>query len=271
MKGSEWPLVFFTLLVQAAVGLFITLAGMQYFIFGNSLLPHSTILVILIMLVTASIISVLHLGKIKNAIFTVSNVSNSWLSREILFLLLFTALTAVYLFLNRFNIFPEVLQELIYWAALFCGVLLIYFMSRIYMLQSIPAWNTFFTPAGFYLSALILGGAAFLIIVHDGIRTIMIIISVMLLLELVLILLNTFKLSHGARGAADSFGIIYYKHKKVFLIRIILNAAAAIGMLYISYGHRFSSELLIVFLIIIVISEITGRYLFYAGYVKSGI
>jgi len=107
--------------------------------------------------------------------------------------------------------------------------------------------------------------------VHDGIRTIMIIISVMLLLELVLILLNTFKLSHGARGAADSFGIIYYKHKKVFLIRIILNAAAAIGMLYISYGHRFSSELLIVFLIIIVISEITGRYLFYAGYVKSGI
>ena len=39
----------------------------------------------------------------------------------------------------------------------FSGVLLIVAMSGIYMIPTVPAWNTFYTPLSFFGSAVLLG------------------------------------------------------------------------------------------------------------------
>jgi DMSO reductase anchor subunit len=40
------------------------------------------------------------------------------------------------------------------------GAILIYAMSRVYRLRTVPAWDTWRTPARFFLAAVVLGGLA---------------------------------------------------------------------------------------------------------------
>jgi DMSO reductase anchor subunit len=141
-QKSEMPLVAFTLLVQMAVGAFWAALWMAESI---PLIPY---LMIGACLGLGGFFSFAHLGAKRNAWRAPFHLKKSWLSREILLVGLFGAG-----WLASF-----VLPEMKWITSLF-GVGLIYSMAQVYRLRPMPAWNTWRTMAGFFITSALLGQA----------------------------------------------------------------------------------------------------------------
>jgi anaerobic dimethyl sulfoxide reductase subunit C (anchor subunit) len=109
-------------------------------------LSDLALLSILPVLGLAMLASLLHLGSPLNAPRAAANLSTSWLSREILSVVIFAFLAAVFVLIQWRKIGPFALRNGIAWIATTSGVVLVYSMSRVYMLSAQPAWNTHATP-----------------------------------------------------------------------------------------------------------------------------
>src|SRR5512143_3850254 len=96
---KEWPLVAFTILGQMAVGLFWGF-HLPFLVHGR--VPAYgwrtgwlvVLAVVFLLMTLAAAVSFFHLHHPVRARFALSNLRSSWLSREILFELVFTALVA---------------------------------------------------------------------------------------------------------------------------------------------------------------------------------
>jgi DMSO reductase anchor subunit len=139
-QKSETPLVVFTLLVQMAVGAFW---AAQWMTASIPLIPY---LIIGACLGIGGFFSFAHLGAKRNAWRAPFHLKKSWLSREILFVGLFGAG-----WLAGF-ILPEMK-----WITSLLGIGLIYSMAKVYQLRPMPAWNTWRTTMGFFVTAILLG------------------------------------------------------------------------------------------------------------------
>lgn len=160
----------FTLSVQFSVGIVLLYDLFLMFpIFRKKeKLPLRFQMILVVALIAAFngiLFSFLHLGHPVNAMKTLSNLNNSWLSREILFVIIYAGLLSVVTAL-QFK-FPSTVRSYKWLLDLssLCGLLLVYIMTRIYQLPSMPAWNSIFTPIGFYLTVL-LSGSCFLLLVQ---------------------------------------------------------------------------------------------------------
>lgn len=168
MSNDNWPLIVFTLVMQFSVGVILLydLFLLVPVALKKERLPLRFQLFVLVALITAGIgivFSLLHLGTPANAMKTLSNLNNSWLSREILFVLIYSGLLLIVTVL-QFS-FPSSIRsyKLLVDLTAVTGIVLVYVMSRIYQLPAVPAWNSIFTPIGFYLAA-ILSGSGFLLL-----------------------------------------------------------------------------------------------------------
>jgi DMSO reductase iron-sulfur subunit len=139
-QKSEIPLVKFTLMVQMAVGAFW---AAQWMTESIPLIPY---LIIGACLAVGGFFSFAHLGAKRNAWRAPFHLKKSWLSREILFVGLFGAG-----WLAGF-VLPEMK-----WVTSLLGIGLIYSMAKVYQLRPMPAWNTWRTMAGFFVTSALLG------------------------------------------------------------------------------------------------------------------
>lgn len=167
----ERSLVVFTVTAQLAVGLFwATLlaelvadavraasgsAGTVVDDAGRWLLP-----VVVALMVVAATTSLAHLGSPRNAWRALGNVRRSWLSREILFVGAFSVGAAGVAVLQWTRIGSAGWRGGAAGAAALLGGALLYAMSRVYRLRTVPAWDTRLTPAAFLLTAASLGPLA---------------------------------------------------------------------------------------------------------------
>jgi anaerobic dimethyl sulfoxide reductase subunit B len=141
----ELPLVAFTLLLQMA-------AGLAVFSLRLSPIPSPVLLAIGGLIGMGGLISFLHLGRKRNAWRAGIHLKKSWLSREILIAGLFIAAWAMTAGLQWiWNIAASP------WPMAILGLVLIYSMSRVYLLRAVPAWNSWRTNTSFFLSATVLG------------------------------------------------------------------------------------------------------------------
>jgi anaerobic dimethyl sulfoxide reductase subunit C (anchor subunit) len=163
---QEWPLVVFTLTVQLAVGLHLALlatkslprAGAKAGSPGAE--GRSPYLLVGALMAAAMAVSLLHLGAPTSAVHTLSNLEESWLSREILAILVFLGLWGVGYWLGRRPGAAPGMDWALAWATALVGIVLIGVMARIYMIPARPLWDHGLTAAGFLLTTLLLGAAA---------------------------------------------------------------------------------------------------------------
>jgi anaerobic dimethyl sulfoxide reductase subunit B len=152
VKMSGWeeaPLVAFTLLMQMAVGALWAVLW---------LMPHNRLQLAPVMLVGLCLgaglaTSFAHLGSKRNAWRALNHLRKSWLSQELLFSLLFGAGWLVMLTTTLLHVDGILFA----WLTALIGLELIYCMSRVYRLRSVPAWDSWRTIARFFLSAALLG------------------------------------------------------------------------------------------------------------------
>ncbi len=163
---KEWPLVAFTIAGQMAVGVFL-LAGLPLFfsaVPANDAAARGPRLVVLSLVFTllaaAALVSFFHLHHPLRARYVLSNLRTSWLSREIFFELGFMALVALGALLAWRRPAEGGLLTAVLIVAGLAGILFLVSMSKLYMLRTVPPWNSAFTPLSFFLTSLALGALA---------------------------------------------------------------------------------------------------------------
>jgi anaerobic dimethyl sulfoxide reductase subunit B len=230
----ELPLVVFTVLIQMAVGLSICSLVLLA-------IPLSVLLAPGILLLVGGAVSFLHLGRKRNAWRAVLHLKKSWLSREILMAVLFGAAWAVEIGLKLFwEVTPNPLPMAI------VGLGLIYSMARVYLLRAVPAWNSWRTPATFFLSTAILGALGINLAVPS--LGWLLIAGLVMTAELALIL--TAKPA-GARAAGR--------------LRLAMLGLGIVAIIILATMRQVNGQWQAIILFFIALAaEVTGRWQFYA-------
>jgi len=161
MINTEWSLVFFTTISQLAVGIMIAVLLFVFAKKQNSYakLSQTTLYFAAGLMFVALILSFLHLNNPVNAVYALSNLETSWLSREIFFVSLFLfCLVLVNLILYFKN--PDIkYYRAFILVTTIVGIIMVYTMSKLYIIPTVPAWNSVSTIIGFYSTALLVGAA----------------------------------------------------------------------------------------------------------------
>jgi DMSO reductase anchor subunit len=145
-------------MVQCAVGSVWCLHAALLWDAGPAvlLILKSQLLAALCLILTGLAVAMAHLGKPGDSLHAVNNFKKSWLSREIISVNVFAALLAVMAALAHIR--PGALNGWLLLVGSLSGGTVLYAMTRVYRLRTVPSWNHAGTPLTFLGSALLLGG-----------------------------------------------------------------------------------------------------------------
>jgi DMSO reductase anchor subunit len=168
---KEWPLVAFTVLGQAAVGIFVFfhlpfLARFRTPTYGWRIAWLVTLALVLLLAGLAVLVSFFHLRHPLRARFALSNLRSSWLSREILFELVFMALVGAAGWLAWSRAPSAGSVWVLVAATALAGGLFLASMAKLYMLPALPVWRQGYTPVSFFLTSFALGALATEIVIR---------------------------------------------------------------------------------------------------------
>ena len=155
---GNWSLVCFTLVTQSAIGLvWVSVMGRWLGGAEQSEVFIWSMLTALILTGLGLVAALTHLSKPRLAPHALRNLTASWLSREILSVQTFAGA----LLLSIFALLLEspALLVLLEAAACLLGGAALVTMIRVYLLKTVPEWNSSATLMEFAGSALLLGGA----------------------------------------------------------------------------------------------------------------
>jgi len=157
----EWSLVFFTTISQIAAGIMIAILP---FVFAKTQKAYPKLIQTAFysaagLMFIALILSFLHLNNPLHSVYALSNLGTSWLSREILFVSLFL-FCLVFISLIPFVKKPKTgYYKTFILITTLVGIVLIYSMAMLYIIPTVPAWNSPSTMIAFYSTVLLLGSA----------------------------------------------------------------------------------------------------------------
>jgi anaerobic dimethyl sulfoxide reductase subunit C (anchor subunit) len=298
MEAREWALIAFTILAQMAVGAFLVLGVVYYFVKRKAgteeadRMSDRALLAIGPVMILGLIASLFHLGDIITAYRAVTNLGTSWLSREILFGVLFAVLGGLYALMQWRKISTSTVRNVIGWIAALVGLALVYSMSMVYMLPTQLAWNTLATPFSFFTTTLLLGalamGAAYVAnygfvksrepecadvqcdLLRSTMRWIAIASIILVGVEFIIVTLNSMYLSSSA--------MVVEEHGILVGLRMVLAflGAGVFGIfLYqnaLSPGQeKVMGNLAYAAFVVVLVAEVLGRFLFYSSQVQIGI
>jgi DMSO reductase anchor subunit len=285
---KEWPLVAFTTLGQAAVGVFL-LFHLPFIVRGR--LPGSgwrltwIVTLALVALITgaAALASFFHLRHPLRARRALNNLGTSWLSREILFELLFGGLVVLEGWLayarpaSRASLWPIVV------AASLAGVLFIASMARLYMLPALPVWKGAYTPLSFFLTTFVLGAVGTEAIVRalagPGAFDLSLTSAALLLVAAEILLAVLLAPRHGLQGVrpGPSLRPALDTPRRFHLARIVLLALGSAGLALdlATGGNDIMNEKGIGLVLFLAFAftlggEIAGRFHFYGLVARPG-
>lgn len=285
---KEWPLVAFTTLGQTAVGVFLVF-HLPFIVRGR--LPGSgwrltwivLLAVVALLTAAAAFASFFHLRHPLRARYALSNLRTSWLSREILFELLFGGLVALEGWLayirpaSRASLWPVI------GAALLAGISFVICMARLYMLPGLPVWSGAYTPLSFLLTTLVLGAVGTEVIVRGltgpGAFDLNLTGTALILVAAEILMTVVLAPRHGLRGVrpGPSLRPTHDAIRPIHRARIVLLALGSAGLAWdlaaggnnILNEKGIGSALLLAFVFTLG-GELAGRFHFYGLVTRPG-
>ena len=162
MGWNEWPLMFFTVIAQSAVGAFCWCC---FALVAGGLVDtqrdrlERVMLVIWVMMGVAFAFSSAHLGTPTRGINAILRFGSAPLSNEIVFGSAFAGLGFLRWLMLVFRFGGEGVRKSLLWLTLTTSLAFLWSMASFYLMSTVPTWDTPLTPAAFALTALIGGGA----------------------------------------------------------------------------------------------------------------
>jgi anaerobic dimethyl sulfoxide reductase subunit C len=299
METREWALIIFTILGQLSVGTLLVLLIVRAYVSGKAgaeraaQVTNLPVYGVVVAMGLALIASLFHLGKVAHVIGAVPNLGTSWMSREVVSSVAFMVLVTLFALLEWRTIGSEGLRLVVGWLAVLVGLFLLVCMSMTYMLPAEPAWNTLATPILFYVAALLMGvlGAAAGLMIHrvavkgkeadpveGAVRGLALAAIVLVGLELLVTPLYMAFLSQQGPAAARSLSLMAGTYGPALVIRIVLvfiGAGYLAAHLYrtaaVSGNQSRLATLVYTAFVLVLASEVLGRFLFYATRVRIGV
>lgn len=285
MLNHEWSLLFFTVLSQFSAGIMIALMGFLFFKNKikekrSEVFLRTSLLIAFFAMAVALVLSFFHLNQPLRSVYALSNIKTSWLSREIItasIFLFFTTLATLVFYLRKS---PATVKAMCVLSAV-AGILFVFSMAKIYMIPTVPPWNTPATVTAFFSTALLLGPLLVLILFSKSIKKSLNEIVTdryfVLLISLIIIALFEKVISalfvtpvvsiHEAGFQPQQIPMAFLMVRWVLLLVGI--CLMAISLLRKTY-NKSETILWIVFLCFAV-SEIIDRVMFYASYYRIGL
>jgi anaerobic dimethyl sulfoxide reductase subunit C (anchor subunit) len=307
MNTNELALVIFTVVMQMTVGAFCVLGVAHFFAARRhgaaeaDRLSDRALLAIGPFVVFSLLVTLLHLGSPLKAYGAIMNVGSSWLSREILLSVLFCGGGAVFAFLQWRKLSTPTVRNALALVVAVVGLALVFSMAMVYHLSNVPAWNSLATPASFFITTFLLGslaiGAAFVAnfwyirrkkldaqsvqynLLAGSLRWIALASLALLGLQFVVLPLYLTTLgTQDSTAAVTSVTLIAQQQGLIFGLRLaLLFVGAGLLSAYVYTTASSESKLRVVGNVtyvafaLVLISELLGRYLFYASMVGVGL
>lgn len=177
MAIGEAPMIFFTVITQMCVGMFIvlgaiqTIGAMRYPAKVIDRLADPALFAIGPAMILGLLVSMLHMHDVTNMFNVIRHWDSSWLSREILFGIGFAALGFLFCIMQVLKLGSVRLRQVVAVLTAVVGVGLVVAQAQIYYsLATIPAWHHWATWVQFFGTALLLGslgvGTTFVLLIH---------------------------------------------------------------------------------------------------------
>jgi anaerobic dimethyl sulfoxide reductase subunit C (anchor subunit) len=306
MNVREWALPVYTILMQLSVGTLLLLwivRAIHISRFGEAAIGRVARIPLTIIFLTTSVAMVgshFHLSKPFRSFLAVLNFRTSWLSREIVFTVLFFLAVGCLVLLHWLGDDRNRPKMYLGWLAICFGLVLVYCMSQIYLLPTQSAWNSQFTILSFFLTMLFLGCLALpAILLIDFsfsaelalkrldersllIRNVLIwcpIAAAAAWIGMVAITAQQIQLLRiGDPWAQTSFELVTNLYLPLVVMRLAL---PLIGIIWLTVsvaktlGRNISIKELTtpayISCIFVLVGEILGRFLFYAVHIRLGV
>lgn len=265
MLHEEWPLILFTLLGQAAAGLFLGVALLRERLARQGsdamALTRRPALLAGVLLAVSLAASFLHLGSPLNAFRAMNNIGSSWLAREILLSSLFGLCwlgTVIAERSGKASLWLGRLTALV-------GVAAIGAMSMVYVKSLIPAWSSLYTLVAFAGAALVLGGLGLLAMLPAEARCLgTSMAAIGLVLQLGGLPVYLAKLGQGVAAAHASLDLLMGAYQSGLWLRLLfaLGAGALVAVLW--RGKEKPARTAYLALALGLAGELAARIIFYA-------
>ncbi|MFT5575335.1 MAG: DMSO reductase iron-sulfur subunit [Bermanella sp.] len=299
LSSRENPLVIFTLVSQAAIGLFFAAfvgaeMGLESLVaLRNSLMYVPLVAIAVGLAGTGMLMSATHLGKPMRFYRGFNNLRHSPVCREGLGILLFMVFVGLHLlavlpentfFQSLFGEFSEfkVLASSLGWLGVIAGSVGFYYMIRCYRIPARPFWNHWQTGSSFVGTAMVMGGLALGLIGTPTLVLTELVADELVVVSAALILLGSLLEGIGLvrhalamnrannEGSASHyvqctvFGKSYQLRNSVLGLNVLLSLASL--LLTAQYGALGSSVLMplaALLLLSTMATAVIGRCLFY--------
>ncbi len=310
MEVREWALPVYTILMQVATGSLLSLWLIRWVAerrYGPALaerMMRIPLLAILLTVVVAIAGSHFHLSRPYLSLLAVLNFRYSWLSREVVFTILFllslVGLSYLYWFGHDHGHGYRRLKTGLAWLGIGSGLVSVYCMAMIYLLPAQPMWHSPLTVVSFLVSVLVLGTTAVSVMIVMELklseiadvaqvaprrqiisRTFIWLAAAAGLAALTTLLINLLiiaSLRQGDVSALISLDLLLGLYRPLLILRYLTLFAGAgwfavTAFLVYRSATRNLALTTPVYLscLLVMISEILGRFLFYATHVRMGI
>jgi anaerobic dimethyl sulfoxide reductase subunit C (anchor subunit) len=306
MNVREWALPVYTILMQLAVGAMLGLwliravAIRKHGRSTTDFIIRIPVLAVLLTIIAAIIGSHFHLSRPVFSLLATLNLRSSWLSREVVFTISFFLIVGTIAYLQWFTYGRSRLMTILGWLGVLTGSLSIYSMSHIYLLPTHSSWNSPLTVISFLLSALILGVTAVAVLLVMDLRVSEVagaagtavrrqivqqsfvwlagVAGITAVITLFLNLILILNLSQGELSAQTSFVLLLGLYQPLFGLRYIalFTGVGWFGLTAFVLLRRRKPQFemtpaIYLACLLVLISEILGRFLFYATHVRMGI
>ncbi|MFI3277006.1 dimethyl sulfoxide reductase anchor subunit [Vibrio pomeroyi] len=281
MIFHEWSLIFFTVLAQTAVGGYL-LIGARALVLGHDeekLNSYKVPMFILWALMGLGFMfSTTHLGSPLRAFNAFNQLGSAWLSNEVFFGAAFFAVGGLQWLLSVVKKGGVAIQKALMVGAMVLGVIFMYAMINVYMINTVPTWDNIYTPMSFIMT-MVVGGlllSQFVIVFANDSRftvdrniTMLAVIAVAISLLVTVGKLNL--IGDIQTSAAKASELVDGLGSYVILQVALLMASLLIWILPMLNKAKVNPVNLGLALVLFLASELIGRGLFYSLHMTSGL
>ncbi|MEZ8377451.1 dimethyl sulfoxide reductase anchor subunit family protein [Vibrio splendidus] len=281
MIFHEWSLIFFTVLAQTAVGGYL-LIGARALVLGHDeekLNSYKVPMFILWALMGLGFMfSTTHLGSPLRAFNAFNQLGSAWLSNEVFFGAAFFAVGGLQWLLSVLKKGGVAIQKALMVSAMVLGVIFMYAMINVYMINTVPTWDNIYTPLSFIMT-MVVGGlllSQFVIVFAKDSRftvdrniTMLAVIAVAISLLVTVGKLNL--IGDIQTSAAKASELVDGLGNYVILQVALLMASLLVWILPMLNKAKVNPVNLGLALVLFLASELIGRGLFYSLHMTSGL
>ncbi|VEB99171.1 DMSO reductase anchor subunit [Cedecea lapagei] len=275
----EWPLMVFTVVGQCVAGGFIVMALALFYGVNDKATRRRTELMMVVLWVLMGIgfiASILHLGSPLRAFNSLNRLGSSALSNEIASGSVFFAVGGFWWLLTVMGKMPQALGKIWAVVTMMLGVVFVWMMSRVYLIDTVPTWFSIWTPLSFFLTMFIGGPLLGYLLLRAagvsgwGMRLLPVMTLLALLVSMIVVLMQGMELA-TLRSSVQQASALVPEYGSLMAWRMVLLVVALVCWVTPQLkGSRPGVGLLTLAMALVLAGELIGRGVFYGLHMTVG-